>query len=129
MPIFLQSDVQAEVDQLCLELNGCRSSSSEDCEDNDTASSVSDVSFLNSIAIAQERYPNSSGSLRERNHRNSGTSMLEVESVNECHSVTSTETKKVNCVGFSACCYVRCVIPYISYFLCTLCYVTMTSLC
>ncbi|KAG5547152.1 hypothetical protein RHGRI_012989 [Rhododendron griersonianum] len=91
-----QSDVQAEVDQLCLELNGCRSSSSEDCGDNDTASSVSDVSFLNSIAIAQERYPNSSGSLQERNHRNSGTSMLEVESVNECHSVASTETKKVH---------------------------------
>ncbi|KAI8553439.1 hypothetical protein RHMOL_Rhmol05G0016000 [Rhododendron molle] len=89
-----QSDVQAEVDQLCLELNGCRSSSSEYCEDNDTASSVSDVSFLNSIAIAQERYPNSSGSLRERNHRNSGTTLLEVESVNECHSVASTETKK-----------------------------------
>ncbi|KAF7143863.1 hypothetical protein RHSIM_Rhsim05G0016000 [Rhododendron simsii] len=56
-----QLDVQAEVDQLCLELNGCHSSSSEDCEDNDTASYVSDVSFLNSIAIAQERYPNHSG--------------------------------------------------------------------
>ncbi|KAI8553437.1 hypothetical protein RHMOL_Rhmol05G0015800 [Rhododendron molle] len=89
-----QLDVQAEVDQLCLELNGYHSSSSEDCEDNDTASYVSDVSSLNSIAIAQERYPNNSGSLRERNHRNSGTSMLEVESVNECHSVASTETKK-----------------------------------
>ncbi|XP_058213627.1 U-box domain-containing protein 34-like [Rhododendron vialii] len=89
-----QSDMQAEVDQQCLELNGCHSSSSEDCEDNDTVSYVSDVSSLNSIAIAQERYPNNSGSLRERNHRNSGTSMLEVESVNECHSVASTQTKK-----------------------------------
>ncbi|KAH7852081.1 hypothetical protein Vadar_020371 [Vaccinium darrowii] len=59
-------------------LNGGRYSSSVDCEVNDDS----------------QRYPNHSGSLQERNHQNSGNSIHEIQTVYECSSVASTDTKQ-----------------------------------
>ncbi|XP_057467857.1 U-box domain-containing protein 34-like [Actinidia eriantha] len=71
-------------------------SSSANCKANDAfgASLVSDLSQLNSIAIAQESYRNHSNALQERNHQNLGNSILEIQTVNECPSDASTDTKQ-----------------------------------
>lgn len=76
-------------------LNGGHYSSSVDCEVNEIASSVSDLSHFNSV-----RYPNHSGPLPDRNHRNSGNSTIEIEAFNECSSVASNDTKQVNLFMF-----------------------------
>ncbi|KAE9448808.1 hypothetical protein C3L33_19294, partial [Rhododendron williamsianum] len=56
---------------------------------------MSDLSHLNSIAIAQRRYPNHFGSYQERNHQNSGKGiLLEIEPINEYPFKASTETKQ-----------------------------------
>ena len=77
-------------------------SSSANCKANDTfgASLVSDLSQLKSIAIAQESYRNHSSALQERNHQNLGNSILEIQTVNECPSDASTDTKQVNWFRF-----------------------------
>lgn len=105
----MQPDGQAEVELRRQESNGGHYSSEADGEVNDEASSMSDHSRCNALVIAEPRYPNHSCSLQERNH--SGNIILEVEEVNEYPSVASTETKKVNCLGFFACCYICCVVP------------------
>ncbi|KAE9448809.1 hypothetical protein C3L33_19297, partial [Rhododendron williamsianum] len=66
--------------------NGGHYLSLVDCGATDTASSVSELSRSNS------HRSNHSGSLEERNHQNSGN--IEIEEVNECPSVASTETKQ-----------------------------------
>ncbi|XP_058213622.1 U-box domain-containing protein 34-like isoform X2 [Rhododendron vialii] len=73
------------------ELNGGHNSSYVDFEVNDASSSMSDLSHFNSIAIAQRRYP---GSYHERNHQNSGKSILEIEVINDYPFKASTETKQ-----------------------------------
>ncbi|KAF7143774.1 hypothetical protein RHSIM_Rhsim05G0015400 [Rhododendron simsii] len=73
------------------ELNGCHYSSYVDFEVNDASSCMSDLSHFNSIAIAQRKYP---GSYQERNHQNSGKSILEIEAINDYPFKASTETKQ-----------------------------------
>ncbi|XP_058213613.1 U-box domain-containing protein 34-like isoform X2 [Rhododendron vialii] len=87
-----QSDLQADAEELGLELNSGRYSSTVDHEVNDTVTSSSDLSYLNSKATAEKRYPNHISSLQERNHRNSGNTILGVEQEDECPSMAETET-------------------------------------
>ncbi|KAI8553433.1 hypothetical protein RHMOL_Rhmol05G0015500 [Rhododendron molle] len=70
-------------------LNGGHYSTSVDCEVNELASSVSDLSHFYSVG-----YPNHSGPLPERNHRNLGNSTIEIEVFNECSSMASNDTKQ-----------------------------------
>ncbi|KAG5547147.1 hypothetical protein RHGRI_012984 [Rhododendron griersonianum] len=88
-----QSDAQAELEELGLELNSGHYSSVVDCEVNDAATSVSDLSYSNSTATAEKRYPNHISSLQERNHRNSGNTILEVEEEDGCPSMAETEAQ------------------------------------
>lgn len=78
------------------------------------ASSESDLSRLNSMAIGQKTHPNHSGSPPEINHQSSENSILEIDAVNECRSVASTKTKQVNSFDFSACFYICCVVQLCS---------------
>ncbi|XP_058213614.1 U-box domain-containing protein 34-like [Rhododendron vialii] len=64
-------------------------SSPVDCEVNEIASSVLDLSHFNSV-----RYPNHSGPLPEGNHQNSGNSTIDIEAFNERSSVASNDTKQ-----------------------------------
>ncbi|XP_058213616.1 U-box domain-containing protein 34 isoform X1 [Rhododendron vialii] len=75
-------------------LNGGHYSSSVDGGVTDTASYVSDLSHLGSIANTEQRYPNHSGSLPERNDQHLGNSILDIEAATECSSVASANTKQ-----------------------------------
>lgn len=93
------------------ELNDGHYSSYVDFEVNDASSSMSDLSHLNSVAIAQRRYPNHCGTNQERNNQNSGKGiLLEIEVINEYPFKASTETKQVNCCSFYAACCICCVV-------------------
>lgn len=107
MHIFWQSDAQAEVEELGLELNSGHYSSIVDCEVNDAATSVSDLS-----STAETRYPNHLSSLQERNHRNSGNTILEVGEEDECPSMAEV----IVSVFPSAVTYVLCYTALVTSF-------------
>lgn len=110
-------------------LNGGHYSSSVDGGVTDTASYVSDLSHLGSIAITEQRYSNHSGSLPERNDQHLGNSILDIEAATECSSMASANTKQVNWFLFSRL-LSHYVMSYhcINYLLCTHSCVTVTSL-